>query len=375
MNDYQVLAKAIDYQLGKDFSAAQLAEIQAGINQSRSLVEQAEVHGVAPFFYQFSKQNKLELTEHIKRQLQALTLRHKLAAQTRNNVLALVVKEFEQQKIGLVLLKGAALAHMIYSQPGNRPMRDIDILIRKSDQDEAKTILEDLNFVFDQSYPSIYMGDIHHLPNAIKVIDGMKVSLEVHDEIYSRDVEGNQKFEQIIDAAQIIKINENMQALTLDHFSMLNHLCRHTFSISAEVRLIHQHDIVKYIETYFDDLDWQRLHKDYPFIINTIRCLYYSIYLPQRLKEKISPSRGKKIDGVGQAMLPYTHILKRDKAWFKRIKMLFRPSPWWMHVNYNVAPEKSLLWCYLFYHPSKVISDITSRLLYACKNKLGNLKR
>ena len=375
MNKYQLLASSIDHQLGKNFSLTELGDIQSAINRSKGLVEQAEAHGVASFFYQFTKDYGFELTEETKRQLQSLTLRHKLASETRQSVLRSVINQFAEQEIDLVLLKGIALRYMIYDQSMTRPMRDMDILIRQSDLVVAKVALEKLGFVFDAAYPSIYMGDIHHLPNAVKQVDGMNISLEVHHQVYSRDVEGSQNFEQIIGQAQKIKIGDDHEALTLDHVSMLNHLCRHTFSPAPEVRLIHQYDIVKYAQTYVQEIPWQKLQTEYAFILNTLRCLHYSIFLPEQIKQKTGKSSDRKIAGVGQAMLPYTHILRKNKNFLKRLKMLFKPSPWWMHVNYNMAPDQSLLRCYLFDHPKKVMTDINNRLFHACKNKLGNIRR
>ncbi len=372
LNEYQLLAKSVDYQLGNTIQASVLDEIQITCREPTSLVKQAEVHGVAPFLYQFFKHYNIELPDEIKRQLQSLTLRHKFAAQARRKALREIITVFNDRGIGLVLLKGAALAVMIYDKPAHRPMRDIDILISTADQQRAKDTLEELGFTFDKSHQSIYMGDIHHLPNAIKHVDGLKVSLELHHQVYSRDVQGSQTFEQIIANAQNIEL-DGKHALTLDHLSMLNHLCRHTFSLGGQVRLIHQYDIVKYAQTYINEIPWQNLYTEYPFIINTLRCLHYSIFLPEQVKVKINIPAAQNIQGIGQAMLPYTQIIRKHKSFKKRIKALFTPSPWWMHVNYNIEPGQSLLWCYIFTHPKRVIVDISNRLLQAFRFKLRRL--
>ena len=316
----------------------------------------------------------MEVIPELKRQFQSLALRHRYASQARENVLVEVVEGFDTHNIQLILLKGAALANIIYTKPEYRPMRDIDILVSESQQAKAKRVLEKMGFEFEKSHASIYMGGIHHLPNAIKRFDGFNVSIEVHHEIYSRDVEGSQHIEQVIGTAQMISINKTRNALALGHLSMLNHLSRHTFSQGSEVRLIHQYDILSYAEKHFDEIPWHSLKQQNHFIFNTIRCLRSSLYLPEKLNSLFGGTEIKKINGIGKAMLPYTHILSKNKSFFQRWNALFSPSPWWMHVNYNIAPEKSLIWCYLFTQPKKVFVDISMRLFYAAKNTLRKIK-
>ena len=38
-----------------------------------------------------------------------------------------------QAGVPFLVLKGAALAHLVYGDPRLRPMRDVDLLIRKAD--------------------------------------------------------------------------------------------------------------------------------------------------------------------------------------------------------------------------------------------------
>jgi hypothetical protein len=41
--------------------------------------------------------------------------------------------------VPFLVLKGPALAHLVYGDPRTRPMRDVDLLIRKPTQDERST--------------------------------------------------------------------------------------------------------------------------------------------------------------------------------------------------------------------------------------------
>ena len=373
MSLYNILAIVVDFQLGKKITPEAVTRIEKAIEGSVNLTNAAEYHGVAPFFYDFICRNKLNVPTSFKRELQSLSLRHRHAAATREKIITDIIDCLNNAKIEVILLKGIALAYTIYPHPKYRPMRDIDILVSDSKLALAKSALTKIGFVFDSHYDSVYMGDMHHLPNAVKKEEGLSISLELHHQIYSRDTTLKKVFEQVRDHAQPMSVNTKCESYMLDHITMLDHLCRHSFGPANEVRLIHQFDIISYTQFFYDEIPWKELHAKHPFIINTLRCLHYSIFLPKNIKQEIGAPVIKMPDGVGKSLLPYSLILTKNKALLARIKKMFFPSAWWMHVNYNVPPEKSLFWCYLFRHPKRVIWDLVVRMYQATgKRKQGN---
>ena len=51
-----------------------------------------------------------------------------------------------QAGVPFLVLKGAALAHLVYGDPRLRPMRDVDLLIRKADAGRALDVLTRCGF-------------------------------------------------------------------------------------------------------------------------------------------------------------------------------------------------------------------------------------
>ena len=60
--------------------------------------------------------------------------------------LAALLQAAAAEGVGLIVLKGAALAETLYPRPGLRPFGDIDVLVRPEDAARARTLLEDLGY-------------------------------------------------------------------------------------------------------------------------------------------------------------------------------------------------------------------------------------
>ena len=73
-------------------------------------------------------------------------LRHRQANQIRTGLLSKIITACEKAGVQLILLKGAALFHLVYPEPGLRPMRDLDLLIHPSQAPVMETLLGDLGF-------------------------------------------------------------------------------------------------------------------------------------------------------------------------------------------------------------------------------------
>ncbi len=73
-----------------------------------------------------------------------------------------IAEAFEAWKVPLMALKGAALNLTLYDRPHQRPMSDLDLMVRPQDVDRAVAILEDIGakrgeeFVRDDFFPRFY---------------------------------------------------------------------------------------------------------------------------------------------------------------------------------------------------------------------------
>ena len=91
--------------------AQRLSSALEGVRSFDELAIAGEQHGLEP----------LALAQHA----------HAAAVQAR--VFADVAGAMAQAGVLFLVLKGAALAHLVYDEPRLRPMRDVDLLVRKDD--------------------------------------------------------------------------------------------------------------------------------------------------------------------------------------------------------------------------------------------------
>src|SRR5262245_21488251 len=114
-----------------------LAEVARALPSWEGLAELAEAHGLIPLLSTHLQAAEVAMPGDVRQQVQGYYLQHAHAARLRQGVLAEILALYRDAGIDALLLKGAALAHMVYPQPALRPMRDIDILVRASDAARA----------------------------------------------------------------------------------------------------------------------------------------------------------------------------------------------------------------------------------------------
>jgi len=74
--------------------------------------------------------------------------------------LSALLQAAEQERLHLIVLKGAALAETVYPRPGLRPFGDLDVLVRPSEAVRARALLESLGFVVDPvQWSALVSGD------------------------------------------------------------------------------------------------------------------------------------------------------------------------------------------------------------------------
>lgn len=76
-----------------------------------------------------------------------------------------VLAAFARRAIPVVVLKGAALSETVYRNVAARPMRDLDLLVRREQVTDAAATLEHLGFAPDEWYRprEWYLEHLHHL--------------------------------------------------------------------------------------------------------------------------------------------------------------------------------------------------------------------
>jgi hypothetical protein len=155
-----------------------------------------------------------------------------------------------------IVLKGAALAELVYGNIALRPMVDLDVLVQPRDLDLAERVLRELGYVpYDGGEPAEwYRGHHHHLA-PYRSPDGSSY-VEVHRHIFPSEVGGQLPVEDLWQRARPAALGP-VPALVLAPTDLLLHLC---VSLSAVEHFVGGLrtlcDIAAAIRRYEIELDW-----------------------------------------------------------------------------------------------------------------------
>ena len=325
------------------------------------LAGESEASHMAPLVRAYLDRHPLNVPESVVLQLQALALRHAACHRARSAAVTEMLDAFERHSIEAILLKGAALAWMIYPSPALRPMSDVDVLVPRAAADSAQRVLRGLRYQADPG-PRRFGRHAHHLPPAIRTSGGVTLTIEVHVDALPRDVPSSIAFDNLSDPPQALLL-ERATAFTFGHIDNLRHLAHHLLrpSPGGHIRLIGVIDLLRYATVFHGAIDWKRLEDRHPWVLNVLRCLHYVTPLPSPLGDLIPPATALPKD-AGATIRPFRDVLSTRRHGRAVLRELFHAPDWWMHAYYNVRPGSSLTWVRLFRHPWEVTRWLGLRL-------------
>lgn len=326
------------------------------------LLNEVELNGLAPLFYQHVKNANLAVPNEPLIALRALNLRHSAAAKARYKAYVQLQAAFAQEDIMLIALKGLALAPMIYKEDNLRPMRDIDLLLAPQSLTQAEQIMRECGYDLPSEQPTRYMRDAHQLPDATKQVDGFSISVEIHHDAIGRDITECLRFADVQNELQMVSWQEHT-LVTLNHELMLHQLCRHLQGLHPgdRIKLINVLDIVAYAERFHDQIDWLRLASEYSHVLNTLKCLHLIHPLPQVLQCKVPSVSDVDLAGVGEPMVAMRRIITSKQSILNKLNSMLCPSEWWLHLYYNVDPAHTLFWVKTLGHPLSLLKWLMRR--------------
>ena len=235
------------------------AIIKGGLDWSR-LTAWASKFGVCALLYRqlshkrFSKRMPLEALEALGGGYTKTAIRNLLIY----NQLERIISIFHQQKIPLILLKGAYMAKNVYGDIGLRPMQDLDIMCRREDRMAAEKILSELGyrqlaFGFEATLKTPF-DDTTFYPPAEKKKD---VHIDLHVDPFSKLRLDPALAESIWESALPLS-PENPQLFTLSPEYQLLHLCHHLHKhlVSGNIMLYWLSDIHETIKRYQGRINW-----------------------------------------------------------------------------------------------------------------------
>ncbi len=326
-----------------------------------ALIREAESHALSNLLYTHLLSCDIAIPDQAGIMFKAITAKHQRANRERSNALNQILDKFAENKIETVLLKGMALINCLYSNPYQRPMGDIDILVPASKAVLAQQSLREIGYSARDRNQG-YLYDHHHLPIASRIINGMVIQVEIHHNALSGDATSSMSFDDVFAGANPIAVN-GRHCFTLGHHDMLKHLCHHTFEPCDRIKLGAVADIYGYATRYFDQIDWSLLTEKQPLVTNTLRCLHFLSPLPVMLAEKLGAPTVSAPSGVGNGFPTLSSLENSAESLAVRLNRLLDCSDWWRHIYYVVPPERSLTPVRLFRHPARIIYWLTRRLL------------
>ncbi len=336
-NTYALLALCARAQ-GHPTQYQHLREQAAKLTNWNTLPTEAENHGLTPLIYTHLQAADIPIPNPIKKQLQTRTIQHAHANRVRAKTLAEILTSFQSTGIDALVLKGAALAHLVYPQPGLRSMRDVDVLVSRSQARQAQSLLAELGF--NAPLP----GDAlpaKHLPNAQREAEGLPVSIELHHNLYSNGTPTTE-----IEALRLRAIPftiENVTAYTLSHADMLEHIYQHmrVNILLDSLRLVWIADLVSLTEHFATEIDWPRVS---PLVCNALALCHWLTPLSEELLKAAVIKIGRPPQGIGhefQGWPRYSLTAQRHKGYGGILRDSFFPAEWWLRFYYGLPSGPS----------------------------------
>jgi Uncharacterised nucleotidyltransferase len=326
------------------------------------LLCEAEANHLTPLFDAFVRRYDRRVPDHARQQLCALMLRHRAWHQARTAALTEILDAFDRRSLRAAVLKGAALAWLIYPAPHLRPMVDVDLLLPRARAGDAQGELRRLGFRAEDA-PRPFGRNAHHLPVASRQDSRLTINVEIHLDALSRDSLSSITLDNLTEPLRPFLLNGHRR-LTLGHVDMLRHLAHHLLepSLDGYVRLIGVVDLVRYARIFNDEIDWRHVVSAFPFVTNILACLHQLVPLPAELG-RFAPSPSATAAGIGETMRPLRSIARVKRPLTATAVELFRPPAWWMHAYYNVPLHASLRTTRLVRHPWHVARWLALRVV------------
>ena len=171
-----------------------------------------------------------------------------------------ILKRFEAGGIQVIVLKGAALAKTVYGDIGLRPMRDIDLLVRRNDLRGSNDCMCEMGYfcVADNLSTEWHRENNHfHIP-IYRQPKEQAVPVEIHWHITDNSMGVN--IDKWWDRAGSMEIN-GYRALVPSPEDMVVHLCLHSYNhgYSGGMLLKGLCDLSETLRHYKQQLSWDLL--------------------------------------------------------------------------------------------------------------------
>jgi hypothetical protein len=210
--------------------------------------------------------------------------------------LAKIIDRFASAGIGLIVLKGAALAETVYKNIAVRPMADIDILVRQGHVNETLNLLGSLGY--ETADPETHPGSLVEYENELLLRKAGQpdLALELHWSLldsphYQRKLD-MAWFWQTAVPAQF----DGTPGQVLGPEALLLHLCSHIMLHHHGEGLLWLHDVAEVLACFNSTLHWETLlekAQEYDLVISLQRIISlvsqdWQIELPSGILDRLN---------------------------------------------------------------------------------------
>lgn len=306
------------------------------IRSWEKLPQMAERHGLAPLVYHHLREAGVTMPTQVDRTLKASYLTHRHANFERMAALVEIATAYREAGIGMLALKGAALANTIYPETTLRCMCDLDLMVAIGDADKARLLLKSLGFDIHETTSIHPKPFSHHFPPATRTTANVRVMVELHHHLFARSkLIPTGTFGKLIPNAIPFTIND-ITVDTLGPVHMLWHTYIHAvgkLQLVEQFRLIHVADLVGLVETYADHIDWLQLKNFSQQTYHAI--LMLSLFTPwsPAVKQRLPFETELKFQFKDFPQLPLAMEInsRNRKKWLSRffLDIIIQPD-WWV---------------------------------------------
>lgn len=212
-----------------------------------------KLHRLGPMLHR--RLSGFAVPEAVSDQLKASQRRHAMRSLNIYRELVNVTRILNDAGIASIALKGGYLARFAYPDPGLRPMRDLDLLIRPERAVDAFELLKARGYAaVNDAKPEAYFAERRHLPPLVGP-EGLHV--ELHHRLISEDhLAFSADFDETLWTRSVRREIAGTPIVFLRPEDLLLHLCIHaTHEHRLNVGPLALADVALLVGTH--EIDWQ----------------------------------------------------------------------------------------------------------------------
>jgi hypothetical protein len=344
----------------------ELAKSLEGFDDWQEFLARAEAHGVGPLVYYHLNAAGISVPGPALRALQGTYLRHRQAMRLRVRALVQIISALDRAGIESRVLKGAALAHLTYAEPGLRPMGDVDILMKSTQIRQAQAVLATMGFASPSSDNGT-LPDKHVV--VVGFIDGFPIKVELHHDLFQQRRSIRTSTESLMASRRPFTLGE-FPVYTLRNEIMLWHLCQHLVvhaDVFTRLRLIWIADIVGFAERFAREIDWEEVRGEWSIVQAVLSLIDTVTPLSEDLRKTVGVRAVRTTTETWGdfAGWPRTSVAAQrlgGKSWAKILRDTLFPPGWWLRLHYGLDSSHPLALHRWARHPLEILSWTTHLL-------------